>query len=35
MELSELSDKELINLYHRTEDEISSFNNLQMAFKIL
>ncbi len=35
MDLSELSDKDLMALYKKTESEISAFNNLQMALKIL
>lgn len=35
MDLSKLSDKDLMALYHKTESEISAYNNLQMALKIL
>lgn len=35
MDLSSLSDKDLMALYKKTESEISAFDNLQMAMKIL
>lgn len=34
MDLSTLSDAELLKLYNKVEEEISALNNLQMAIKI-
>lgn len=34
MDLSKLSDTELLKLYTKVEEEISALDNLQMAIKI-